>query len=358
MTELIRTIVSVALACLGCEIPTKIRFDGEPWHFACRLREAPALAAAFVTPRFLTDLEGAYQPKRMHQGKMVGPWWRPPMPEVMDLVRTSQWSWKIPYTGPRASLDRSGSWISAAASVDVAHGPLAHTGAVGWTGAPGVFNVEWFPWTEEGVPHPLGGAEAYAKKHGSVWVPHPRMQLLCQLAAQGRWPADTAVDSWTAAPGEDGKPAKVRLTRWTDHVKTVRAAALRAYPRTAEGEDSPEYKAVKDRFAQAVTMMIGERNPGAGRRWKCGAHRPDWGLSIQDQSAVTLWRWCDDFGQIARKIDRPDLAPVAMLNVDEILVPADAVEVFTTTKRPGGKKPLQLDPTGIELGTFKVKRIE
>lgn len=330
-------------ACIGHQLPPLVvsslssvndqlqRVDLQPAPVA---QPAPAPVAQ---PKLLAALEGTCAPRKRIDGRMRAPYWRPELPAALELVQVvSSWSWKRPYAGDVAVLDRSGAWISAASSVDVAHGELEHTGDAEFTGRPGLYEVSVYPWLEDGLPNPLGRT---LKGQETVWVPAPRVKLLQELAAAGRWPDAAVVNSYTGEP--------VRMLKWTNHVNSLRADAIRRH-----GRDSEEYDAVKVAFSQALSLMIGAKTPGQPRKWKCAAQRPDWTYSIQDQAAVTLWRWADACRQVA-----PELPPVAMRNVDELVIPRAALEIVTTTERPGGKKPLEIDPTGIKLGTFKLKEV-
>lgn len=340
------TIAPDEASCASCSVLTRIRINGVAGHWKCLTDDAAPAPVAAMKLRFLADLEGAYAPKKKIDGKMRGPWWRPPLPEVTDLVQTSGWNWARSYDGKSAILDRAGAWISAASSVEVAHGALAHTGPGLFQGRPGFYKVPYFPWRETRVPHPMGGAALLGAREGHAWVPHTRVALLDQLARADRWPEFAATDSYTS-------DVPVRLSKWATHVNTVRAAVI-----TSHGRDSEEYDQLKIAFSQAVTLMLGTRAAGSGRTWKCGVHHPDWAVAIQDLSAVTLWRWADDCVAIALQQKQPQLAPVALRAVDELLVPAEAVELFTTHLRVDGRPPMKLDPTGIQLGTFKVKGFE
>lgn len=339
------TIASDLQPCGGCGQSTKIRVGGVAGHWGCIARPDEPTPAAGAKIRFLADLEGEYAPKRRDQaGKMRGPWWRPPMADITDLVQTSAWSWKRPYSGQVAVLDRSGAWIAAASSVVVAHGSLRHTGPARQYIGPGFYKVPVCQWTERGMPHPLGGAAL--NNTPEVWVPHPRAELLWRLAKADRWPEFEAVDTWT-------NPDGVRLDKWTTHVNKVRSAAI-----SRHGRDSELYDAIKTGFSQAVSLMIGTREAGRPRTFKSAVQRPDWAYAIQDHAAVTLWCWADDCSQVAAAAGRPRYAPVGMRAVDELLVPVEAVDLLSTTERSGGRRPLRLDPTGTALGTFKLKATE
>lgn len=288
--------------------------------------------------RLLDALEGPYAPLRKVDGRLRAPYWRPELPGIAFVAHVvTGWDWSRPWSGPVSVLDRSGAWVAAASSVTVGHGALVHTGEDG-AGRPGYCQVAVYRWEETGMPNPLGHVPAGAE---TLWVPTPTATLLHDLAAAGRWPDATVLDSYTAEP--------VRLDKWTTFVNALRALAINEY-----GRDSEEYARVKEAFGQAMSLMIGTLGEsGIRREWKCGVHRPDWTHSTQAQASATLWRWADDCRQVA-----PELAPVALRNVDELVVPTAAVEIVTTTPRPGARKPMRIDPTGIALGTFKVKDTE
>jgi len=301
------------------------------------LAEARTALAEGRSPRVLAALEDECAPTRRHEGRMRAPYWRPPMPGMTfsaDVI--TSWEWKRPYVGDVVVLDRSGSFVAAASSVLVAHGKLEHTGPCEFDNRPGYYRVQVHPWHEADVlPHPLG---EWGSRQAEVWVPAPVVALLRDLTEAGRWPDVTVLDSYTG----NG----VRLSKWAEFVNTLRAEAI-----TEHGRDSDQYAAVKTSFGQALALMLGRQVDGVRREWRCKAARPDWTHAIQAQSATTLWRWADDCRQVAP----PDLGPVSLRQVDELVIPQAALQIITTTKRPGGRAPLGIDPAGIKLGTFKVK---
>ena len=362
------TIATAARPCLGCGEPTKVRVDGLPYTWSCFLTKNPQPAAGARAPkmslRFLEDLHDTYAPKKRIEGRMRAPWWQPPAPEITDRVQTAGWSWRlppVPGAGVLAVLDRTAAYLSAAASIDVTHGCLVHTPEeTTYQGLPGFYKVLWHPWTETGIEHPLGGWSWQDTDVHEMWVCHPRAQLLQRLADQGRYPDGFILDSYTCGRDDAGKARSVRLDKWAGHVQTTRKMIIEKYGRydTSQSDGQTiEYKAVKTNFSQAIALMTGRWEPGKGRTFNptVRVRRPDWGMSIGELSATTLWGWCDDIRQVVEDAGRPELAPVGMRNVDELLVPYEALELITTTPRSGGRKPLRIDPEGIELGTFKVK---
>jgi hypothetical protein len=274
------------------------------------------------------------------------PWWQAPMPAAVEQVRIRNWSFKREdYTGPAVVLDRSAAWPSAASSVTVAHGALKHTGPIedlkSGTLAPGVYLVQAQRWDEKALPSPLPGVDPGAR----VWVPAPRMKLLRDLAEAGRWADSTALDSYVGQP--------VRLSKWAGYF-----GELRRYAREIHGRGSLPDEVVKIAFGQAMGLLNGSwvDDPETGeakRVWKCKARRRDWRLSVEDQSAVNLWRAADECQRLA-----PDAGPLGMRNMDELIIPSAALE-RVTSEQPGGLRPaIRIDESGIQYGTFKTKSTE
>ncbi len=327
-----------------------IWIDGYQGHYGCLVRAGlitkSGEAADGAPLRFLAALQGDCVPLARVEvdgrRKLSAPFWRPVLPPVTDLVRLAGWSWSRPYQGDVDVLDRSGSWIASASSIRVAHGALEQTGPARSYVGPGYYKLPVLAWTHEWAPHPIGGTMPAGVE--GVWVPHPRAQLLWQLAARDLYPDFDALDSYTCS-------TTVRLDKWATHVQGYRRTAIERH-----GRDSAEYQAVKDEFAQSGTAMLGTRHAGqAERRWKTPVQRPDWYHGIQDLAACTVWRWCADLRDVAVDAGRPELAPVGIRNGDELIVPAGAIDLFTTTPRRGNLAPLAIDPSGIKLGSFKVK---
>jgi len=283
---------------------------------------------------------GPFAPQR--KGEHRYPFWLARMPEAAAEVRISDgWTWERPgYDGPVAVLDRGGAWVAAVSSVNVAHGQLAHTGPVDTeTGAvrPGYYLTTYYPWPEAGLPHPLGNL---GKPGDQVLVTAPDMALLRDLHRAGRWPDATASDSWT------GDPA--RLSDWAHFV-----AELRRYAIERHGRGSDAYAAVKTGFGMATSLILGKWDDQGRKVWECKCRRVDWVHHVKRQSAVTLWRAADD----CLATTGAELGPVGLRNNDELVIPAGALEAVTTAAVPGKTRPaVRIDPAGITLGTFKVKR--
>jgi hypothetical protein len=348
------SVMTALVACLGCGRDTKVRFNGQPYHFGCvPAGQLQAASAPALKLRFLEDLHETWAPKKKTAGRLRGPFWVPPLPGITDAVEVSGGSWQREGAGcdlPMVVLDRTAAFLSAAASVDVTHGCLVHNpGETTYQGLPGFYKVMWHPWAEENMPHPLGSWDWRTTREHERWVPHTRASLLQRLADAGRYPDGFITDAYTCAV-VDGKPDRTDLKNWAHHVRKTREAVIDRY-----GRDSEEYAAVKTNFSQAVTMMTGKWTAGSGRSFhpSCRVRRPDWGMAIADLSDVTMWMRCDQARQIVTDLRRPHLAPVAIRNVDELVIPAEALPILEEHMRPGGRD--LIDPKGIKLGTFKVK---
>lgn len=269
------------------------------------------------------------------------PYWHPPLPactwDVWDAA--GGYGWSRPFAGPVVTLDRSGAFVAATSSVEVAHGALEHTGETDDVSRPGYYLVVRHPWYHGAdVPDPLGGVH---RSKTQVWVPQPIAKLLRDLAEEGRWADIAVLDSWTAQP--------CRLWEWSS--KFVNDG-LRDYSIDKYGRGSEEYDRVKQAFSLSLALLAGRWDDERGRRvWGCRAARPDWRHAILAQAAVSAWRWVDDM----RRMCPPELGPVAMRHVDEIVLPEDALGIVTSTDRPGGGRPLRIDDRGVALGTFKIK---
>lgn len=289
---------------------------------------------------FLAALEGPFEPRRRVDGRMTRPFWRPELPGCTWAVHAVEaWGWTRPYAGPAVVLDRNAAFLSAASSVLVGHGALEHTGPMDEFDdrRPGYYEVPVHPWYEsDTMPHPL----LHTHKRETAWLTAPTVALLRDLEREGRWPGVTILNSYTA----DG----VRIDKWAQFVNAIRAEALTRY-----GKDSEQYADVKDRYSMAFQLMLGSADDGGRRRWKCGAQRPDWTQTVRAQAAATMYRWADACRKVA-----PDLPPVALQHTDELVIPAAALDAVTTAERPGGLRPLVVDPDGIRLGSFKIKHID
>lgn len=337
-----------AVFLAGAVARKSLRTDAQREALADRLAllDDPEIGETPEKLRILAALEGPrgtngpFAPQRGRRG----PWWQPDMPGMLESVQVMNgWAWEREgYTGLAVTLDRNGSWPTAVSSVSVAHGGLEHTGPVAdFPGKPrpGYYRVTVYPWRETGMPSPL----ANETPGSEVWVTGTRMHLLLDLAGAGRWPDATALDSYT------GDPA--RLSDWAHLIGELRRYALEVH-----GRESGAYDAVKEAFGQSMGTLHGSwYDEGAMRRrkWSCKARRVDWVHAIKDQASATLWRTADAVRQLAPA----DLGPLSLRNIDELVIPAAALEVVTADT--DGRRPaVRIDDLGTTFGTWKVKDTE
>lgn len=288
-----------------------------------------------LTYRALALLEGPYAPK-------VGrrePFWRPRRPKYTRSICTPAWSWesvrKTESGQQLVDVDVNGAYLAAASSAIFAHGALEPTGPSPRIGAPGYYLIDAHPWAGGGIVSPLGTAELPDR----IWVAHPTMMLLSELAAEGYWPAVTIRDSYTAS-------VPCRLRKWAERVRDDRAHALElirgSHPDSPERSQAEQtYQAIKDGYSIAVQMMLGKSEEG---EHKARILRPDWYHTIHAQHAASTWRkaWrCVLHGN----------SPAAMGSVDELTFTAEDYDALITADV------LKIDQTGRQLGAFKVKAI-
>lgn len=277
--------------------------------------------------------------------KRRAPYWRPRPATCWRDVYTPDWSWTHPLATDGlgfdvAVLDRNGAFVSAASSANFAHGELEHTGALAaFEKAPGYYKIDWHSWQDDRITSPLGTAEL----SGKLWVAHPTVEQLVQLQDAGYWPEIRIHDSWTC-------PTSVRFREWATAVNNTRAAALREIQADDDHDPAEEagkcpcrsclwYTAVKNGYAMAVQMMLGQSADGSV---KSGVKRPDWYHTIHAQHAATTWRYVWK-GVLA------GFEPVSMGSVDEVAYPADALPELEQ------RGLIKLDHSGVALGAFKVK---
>lgn len=293
---------------------------------------------------------GPFAPRLGGRGPLWQPWGDDSLLSVLcTVMAVPGYAYRRDFSGSVTILDRNAAQIAATSSVQVAHGALTRTGPIGEVRrypAPGAYRVLAYPWTEPGLPSPLGPAPV----GGEVWIPGPTMQLLRELAMADRWPDAGALDSWTSDQA-------CRLDGWARLCAEVRAYALTAY-----GRGTGQFEVAKKAFSQSKALMLGRLDPASAqprREWRHFNHRTDWAHAIIAQGSATMWRTADQCGQVMRLQGQPDLGPVALRATDELAIPSASLEAATTVILPGHKAPsVRIDPTTIALGTFKIQGTE
>lgn len=281
--------------------------------------------------RALDMLTRQYAPKRAHRD----PFWRPERPEPTERVWVPAWSWRVPASRFKdapppeqvAILDANGAYLSAIATVEVAHGALHRTRSLPFDPRrPGYWLTTRHPWPmADKIMSPLGEG-GHGRKAGTVWLTTPTMQLLAQLVEQGKWPDVEVLDSWTA---DDS----CRLRTWAQRIQTDRLRAIDHHDDDREDE-------IKLAYSQAVTLMF----TGEGSK----VDRPDWAYSIRAQHSASGWR------KAWRGLDA-GYHIMGAGSVDELVYDRVAAQHLWKIRQRTPAPPIRIDLDRRELGTFKVK---
>lgn len=277
---------------------------------------------AVARVRALDILLADYPP--MIRGR--APFWRPAPAQIEDQVYEPAWSWvsSTPVTEDVVVLDLIAAYLAAATSVKVAHGRLVSAGVERTfdKNRAGYWRVTVHPWTVPDLFSPLGTARLGTE----VWVTTPTAALLADLTEEGHWPGIDVHESWTC-------PYTVRLRPWAQHMSALRREAIMSHDREL-------YDAIKISYSQAVTLM------GVDRKSKI--FRPDWGRAIRTQHAANTWRKAWRAYQLGH-------GPVAAGSVDELAFRRRSLQWMRSMREAGRPMPVKVDPTGVSLGSWRVK---
>lgn len=211
--------------------------------------------------------------KYRYRGKQQGAeWWSwaGPEGEPIELaLLTSGWRRRV--TAPEIyGYDRVRAYLSAMTCTPVAAEGLKHTKLTKYAkGQAGWYLVQLGPWEFESVfPSPAG--YSYDDMTKPVWLTHPTVALLEQVAAEG-FITFEILDSWTA-------PATAIMSSY--------GAALREAWNATRGIDNPDVKkAVRAGIKGAY--RIGH---GYWRSKQSRVQRPDWAAAVTAMSRSNLWR--------------------------------------------------------------------
>ena len=257
------------------------------------------------------------------------PYWRPSMAEPENRVWVPAWSWRAPIAiedrpGQVTVLDSNANYLSAISTVEVAHGGLQHTGCIPFDPSlPGYWQMRRYPWQDPRIMSPLGTGGG---RSDMVWLTTPTVQLLSQLAADGYWPDVDVIDSWTS-------PTRCRLRRWSDRIRSDRAAAI-------GHQNEPWLGQIKLGYSQAVTIMAD------GSLDK--VHRPDWARHIRAQAAASVWRRGWSLVLAGRPL-------IGAGRIDELVLDRPTACQLWSRRAARPAPPIVLDHESYSLGTFKAK---
>lgn len=279
--------------------------------------------------RLLQYLETTHRP--IVRG--MGPKRRLPATVPVPNVAIPTVTWKLPAATESditngVRLDANAAYLSAASSVRVGLNTLERDlqrSDGGRQPYPGWYLIDAHPWHHRAIVSPLGAQ----RRAGRVWVAHPTLQLLRCLEEENAWPDTYVYDCWTS-------PVSAQLTKWTSLIRDTRAA-IKTDPNAAPDV----YNALKTGYAMAVELMLkGE---------KCDTYRPDWAHAIWAQhSAFTVW-WK------AWRALNAKCGILRMTHPDEVVVTTDGYAILQSMQHlPPKQRPITLDPTGLQLGAYKV----
>lgn len=269
------------------------------------------------------------------------PFWHPDPPAIYRQCRVPAWNWDRPgmdAVTERTVLDANGAFLAPLSGTELAHSSLVHTGAdvSPYKPLPGYYRITAHPFSDPRLFSPLGLAPIPPTPRHRVplvWVAAPTVDLLHKISEAGQWPGVEIHDSWTGKNGD-----RCRLKDWAALIRDQRADALHA-------SDAERYEAVKQGYSVAVQMMLG---PTEGNASKSKILRPDWYHAIRAQHAANMWR------KAWSLVSEEGIPVLGMGNVDEIeIATADLPAFLEYADRPKAK--VRFDPTGLQLGAFKVK---
>jgi hypothetical protein len=277
------------------------------------------------------------------------PFWKPAAPPIVDQVRIPDWGWEYPVpldAGTQlVSLDVSAAFLSAASSAQFAHGGLVDTGTRGE--GPGYYLVDAHHWNDHRIVSPLGNTPMEGAR---VWVKYPTLHLLRGLAAleHAPWPDVIVYGSWTCPKRVDNlgreRGTTFRMRKWVEAIQKDRAAVM------ADIADDPcdeaarkRYDMIKDGYSIAIEMMAGAKE---GKKIKANIRRPDWTHTIRAQHAASHWRRC--YGAVLA-----GHGPISMGATDEVAFTMDDFNALMKRASPV----FRFDPTGVGLGTLKIKEV-
>lgn len=258
--------------------------------------------------------------------------WGPKDPEAQVVEGT-----------PLVEVDANGAFVAAATSATFGHCAPEHTGPLDLSKGQipaGYMLVDAHPW-QLGCPgSPLGRNRPKLTADGRTWVPHTVYALLRDLhhgnpawTKGGHWPDSTVYDSWTADV--------VRFEKWSGAVRDTRAAA-KITGNAAHGER------IKVAYSQAVQMWSTAPDPkGTPREQRkkvSKSYRPDWYAGLRGQHFANMFRRAYMCAQLGRP-------PLRVWDTDRMLF--EEKHLLALLGREEKPFPMQLDETGVQLGTFK-----
>lgn len=279
------------------------------------------------------------------------PLWRMPvgcMPQATPLIPS--WNWYAvrdfaPGT-ETVTLDANGAYLSALGQTEISHSQLMRSGPIdGYPDprkvVPGYYRITIPHWAFAGtIVSPLGDS-GRLETEDTLWIAHPTLILLLELAHDGYIGAFDILDAYTTT-------ACTRFRAWYEKLRAVRTQCLdqveAVHPDGRPSDDDKckctpcvRYTAFKEGYSAALSMML--------TGTKCKTFRPDWSQAVYATHSASMWRKAWRYTGTNRFL-------VSMGHVDELqLVRADLQQALDRSQPP-----FRFDASGRNLGAMKVKR--
>jgi hypothetical protein len=191
--------------------------------------------------------------------------------------------WYRPRPGTFAhGYDKTTAGLAAATCTLLPRKALSHTPGAQWRpNVAGWFKIERPPWhLADRMPDPIGPG-----KDGQeiVWVTHPTMALLHELADQGVYAAPRVVDAFTAPTTEVGK-------NWADRL-SVAIKRCQGLLSERDSDNIPTERAQDAvRVLQALRDCAGQSQGLVGSPTSARCRRWDWHCSWNAMQRCNAWR--------------------------------------------------------------------
>jgi hypothetical protein len=278
------------------------------------------------------------------------PLWRSPLPHAIDAPLIPSWNWHavrdfVPGT-ETVVLDANGAYLSAMGQTSISHSQLIRTGPIEHypdprTVAPGYYKITVPHWAFSGtIVSPLGDS-ARIETDDHLWIAHPTLILLLELAAEGHIGAFDILDAYTTTRATSFKTWYEKLravrTQCLDQIESVHRDGRPSDDDKCKCTPCVRYNAFKEGYSAALSMML------TGN--KCKTQRPDWSQAVYATHSATMWRKAWRYTGTNKHL-------VSMGHVDELQILRDDLQDALDRT----SKPFRFDASGRSLGAMKVKR--
>ena len=301
-----------------------------------KVRPYPALR---LLERTCPPLRYGRPPLRRFKGEL--PFGKPLIPS---------WNWHgiqdFPAGTKTLTLDANGAYLGAINQASISLSELTHTGAIDYYPAPrdvapGYYRITVPHWSFKGtIVSPLGdSARIHDPKHGdTVWIAHPTLALLLELAESGHIGAFDILNSWTSL-------RRTSFRAWYERLRATRTQCLDqrdashpdgVFPEKCKCLPCKRYVAFKEGYSMALSMIL------TGKQSE--TYRPDWSHAVYATHSANMWRK-------AWRYTGTNLHLVSMGHVDELCILEDDLQRAMSHHTP----PFRFDASGRNIGAMKIK---